>query len=59
YPAPSDVKAARSNNAGRTKIFKFGPKPYQSIKAARIANAIRKSTKLTTIDVLGIMIRGK
>ena len=58
-PKPIDVIKANSKNNGRYKICQLGVNWYQTIKPINIINDIKKSTKLTIIELAGIISLGK
>ncbi len=58
-PAPMDVTNANKMNNGRLNMRQVGQKPNQAISQKRIAPDIKKSTKLTITELVGITSRGK
>src|SRR5262245_45225506 len=50
---------AMAVNAGNSRICQPGTNWYQTIRAARIAKLIRKSTKATITAAIGTINRGK
>src|SRR5713226_736902 len=58
-PAPRAVASASNNNAGSKSIRHVGTIWYHAIMTSSSTKVIRKSTRLTTMEVAGTIRRGK